>query len=191
MEQLPGVDRGFGIGERLERLPLDDDRSGGASCRLRVVGGDDRHRLAPVAGLAVAQDRLILIDLAEGGQARHVVLGEHGAHPRHGEGGGDVEPGDAGPGVGAAPGGAPQHPVGLEVRRVGEVAGDLGDPVGAPGIGPDSAADSGSSRRRHGDSPVRACRARRMPPYPVQRQMLPDNASRISGSVGSGCCCSR
>ena len=76
--QRLGVDRLLGVGDRLERLVVDLDLGGGVAGGLRVVGGDDRDRLALVADLVPRQHRLVgdlePVRLAAG----HVLVREHG-----------------------------------------------------------------------------------------------------------------
>ena len=47
--KLRALGRALHVGDRLERLPLDDDRLGRAPGLLRVLGGDERVGLAEVA----------------------------------------------------------------------------------------------------------------------------------------------
>ena len=148
----------------VEHLVVDLDLRRGVARRLRVVGGDDRHRLALVAHLVEGQHRLVgdlePVDLA----ARHVLVGEDGVHAADGERGGEVDLADAGARVRAAQGRAPQHSVGPQVRRVGEVALDLGDAVRAAQALADPAADRRSptlirAPPASGGSPRRCSRA--------------------------------
>ena len=128
--QRLGVEGVLGIGDRRQRLEVDLDLRGGAARGLGVVGGDDRDRLALVAHLVPGEDRLVGDLEPVGLAAGDVLVGEDRVHAGDGERGRDVELADAGARVGAAEGGAPQHPVGPQVGRVGELALDLGDAVG-------------------------------------------------------------
>ena len=106
---------------------------GGAAGGLGMVGGDQGDRLALVADVLPGQDGLVgdlqTVGLAPG----DVVGGEHGQDPGHEQGLGGLDGADPGPGVGAADGGAPEHPLGPQVRGVGELALHLERAVGPPG----------------------------------------------------------
>ena len=83
----------------------------------------------------------------------------------------------------------PEHPGRLEVARVGELALHLRRAVGPGDAIPDPAGDRGRRRRAHDAA---ACRtASKILAYPVQRQRLPESASRISSSEGAGFASSR
>ncbi|GAB3823997.1 hypothetical protein GCM10027610_001650 [Dactylosporangium cerinum] len=94
-----------------------------------MVGGDDRDGLTRVADLAHGEHRLVGVFEAVQLLARDVLGGEHGVHAGGGDGAGEVDPDDPGPGVRAAQGRAPQHPVGPQVGGERELAGDLQRPV--------------------------------------------------------------
>ena len=165
--QRLGVEGQLGVGDRLEHLVVDLDLGGRVAGGLRVVGGDDRDRLALVADLVPGQHRLVgdlePVDLAAG----HVLVREHGVHAADRERRRDVQLADARPRVRAAQGRAPQHPVGPQVGRVGEVALHLGDAVGAADALADAAADGGlDASYRHLLEPAARgarCRARSRP----------------------------
>ena len=58
MERLL-LGRALRVDDGLERLVLDDDRLGRAARLLRMLGGDERHRLAVVAHAVDREHRLI------------------------------------------------------------------------------------------------------------------------------------
>jgi hypothetical protein len=119
-----GVDQGLGD------LVVDGDGGRGPAGGLRVVGGDRGHRLAVGADHQVGEDRLVVVLEAVGAAAPEVVVGDDGMDAGDGEGGGGVEGPDAGRGVGAAQGRAPEHPLQEQVRGEGELPGGLGRGVG-------------------------------------------------------------
>jgi hypothetical protein len=59
LRQASGRARRARVGDRLEHLVVDDDPLHGPPRGLRVVGGDDRDRLALVADLVDGQHRLV------------------------------------------------------------------------------------------------------------------------------------
>ena len=126
-----GVQGGGHVRDRRQRLVVDDDAGGGATGGLRVVGGDDRHRLAGVAHLVDREDGLVGDLEAVGRRSGHVLVGQHGCHPGGGDRSRDVEGADAGAGVRAAQRDAPEHVLHPGVGGVGELAGDLADAVRA------------------------------------------------------------
>ena len=125
--------RPLGIDHGLERLVLDADRGGRASRLLRLLGRDDRHRLAEVADAVAGEHRLVGELEPVRLPAGDVVVREHGVHARQRERLGDVDLEDPRVRVRAADRAAPEHPGRVEVARVGELAGDLRDRVGATG----------------------------------------------------------
>ena len=141
--QRLGVEGELGVGDRLLDLVVDLDLGGRVAGGLRVVGGDERHRLALVADLVPGQHRLVgdlePVHLATG----HVLVREDGVHAADRERGRDVQLADARPRVRAAQGRSPQHPVGPQVGGIGEVALHLRDAVGAADALADAAADGG------------------------------------------------
>ena len=88
--------------------------------------------------------------------AGHVGVGEDGVDARHRGRGGGVERADAGARVRAAQRRAPEHPVGAEVGRVGELAAHLRDAVGAQRAVADPAAAADVGRERRGDDAHRS-----------------------------------
>ena len=72
--------RDLGVGQRDEHLVVDVNLGSGAARLLRMVGGDERNRLAPVADGVDCQDRLVgylqAVDLA----TRHVLMRQHRPH---------------------------------------------------------------------------------------------------------------
>ena len=176
----------LGIGERFERFPFDDDCRSGSASGLFVVGSYNGDGFTPVLGRAVAEDRLVLFFLSERGFALNVVLRQYGTDAVHRECRSDIKAGQAGMGVGAAQGGTPQHVLGPQVGRVGEVPHHLRSAVRAPHARSDSSSDTRGRPGGHTSPLATVSKARRIAPYPVQRQMLPERASRISISLGCG-----
>ena len=129
MERLL-LGRTLGIDDELERLVLDDDRLGGAARLLRMLGGDEGHRLAVVANAVDGEHRLVGELEAVGLAAGNVLVREDGMDARHRHGLGDVDRDDAGVGVRAAERVPPQHSRGIEIARVRELSLHLGRPVG-------------------------------------------------------------
>ena len=98
------------VGDRFEDFVLDDDRLDRAARGLRVVGGDDRDRLAVVAHLVDGQDGMVVRDQAVVLAAGNVLVRQHRVHAGQRERGCDVDPLDQRPGMRAAQGRAEQHP---------------------------------------------------------------------------------
>ena len=119
----------FGIDDWLERLISDADPLGGAARLLRVLGRNDRDRLAEVADAVDREHRLVGELEPVGLCARDVGVGQHRMDPGHADGLRDVDLGDQGVRVRAAQRVAPEHPGCEEVARVGELAGHLRDRV--------------------------------------------------------------
>ena len=130
MERLL-LGRALGIAHRLERLVVDADSLGGAPRLLRVVGGDDRHRLAVVADAVDREHGLVGELEAVRLLAGDVGVREDGVHARHRERLGEVDARDCRVRVRAAERVAPEHPRRIEVARVEELAFHLRDAVGA------------------------------------------------------------
>ena len=124
-----GVHRPAGVGDGGQHLVVDLDPLGRPAGGLRVVGGDERDRLALVADELRGQHRLVGVLQAEGVVPGDVVGGEHRPDARHGQRVGDVDAADAGVRVRAAQRDAPAHLVVPQVAGVGELAGDLERPV--------------------------------------------------------------
>jgi hypothetical protein len=119
------------VGDRDERLVVDDDQLRGAARLLRMLGGDERDRLAEVADAVDRKNRLIEelepVRLASG----HVGVGEDRVHARDRERAREVDRPHARVRVRAAQRVAPEHSRGLKVARVLELPRRLGNPVGA------------------------------------------------------------
>ena len=115
----------------LERLVLDDDPCRGSPRLLRLLGGDERDRLAVEAHALGGEHGLVGELEPVGLAAGNVGLRQNGVHSRHGHGGRHVERDDAGVRVRAADRATPEHAGRVEVARVHELAGDLRDRVGA------------------------------------------------------------
>ena len=113
--------RPLGIDDELERLVLDPDLLGGPAGLLRVLGGDERDRLAEVADAVDREHRLVGELEAVELRAGDVVVGENRVDARHRQRLGDVDRDDARVRVRAAQGVAPEHPRRPEVARVGEL----------------------------------------------------------------------
>ena len=110
---------------RLEQLVLDADRGSRTPRLLRLLGGDERHRLAVIADAVGGEHRLVGELEAVRLLAWHVGVREHGVHTGHPQGGGDVELDDLRVRMRAANGDAPEHPGRVQVARVLEFAGHL------------------------------------------------------------------
>ena len=100
-----GSRRVLGVGERLELLVVDLDPLGGAARGLRVVGGDDRHRLALVADLAERQHRLVVVLEPVRLAAGDVLVGQDRVDARDRERGAELDR------RGSAPAGAGERSV--------------------------------------------------------------------------------
>ena len=124
MERLL-LGRALHVGDRLEHLVLDPDCGSRTARLLRLLGGDERDRLAVVADAVRGEHRLVCELEAVRLLARHVGVREHGVHTGHPQGGGDVELDDLRVRMRAANGDAPEHPGRVQVARVGEFAGHL------------------------------------------------------------------
>lgn len=131
-EDRAGGGGGGLVGDERQLPVLHLDLGGGAARGLRVVGGDDRDRLAVVADLAVGEDRgvpdLQPVVAHVGGQ---VVVGHDGVHAGGGERLAGVDGDDLGVCDGGAQDLAPEHVLVPHVGRVRELAGDLEDAVRA------------------------------------------------------------
>ena len=117
--------RALHLRDRLEHLVLDADGRGGTPRLLRLLGGDERHRLAVVADAVGGEYGLVGELEAVRLLARHVGVREHGVHAGHPQSGGDVELDDLRVRMRAADGDAPEHPGRVQVARVRELAGHL------------------------------------------------------------------
>ena len=135
-QRVLGVVRGPPrVADRVQDLVVDLDALHRPARRLRVVGGHHGHCLTLVAHLVVGEYGLVLELQAVALLAGHVLVCEHRRHTGDLQGLGDVDAQDLGVRVGAAQGRAPQHVLHPQVRRVGELAGDLQRPVGAARAG--------------------------------------------------------
>jgi hypothetical protein len=126
-----GGQRGLHRDDRVQRLVAHVDQGRGAPGGRRVIGGDDRDRLAVVADAVDGEHGLIGPDDADAAVARNVVGGQHRVHAVQCERGARVDAQDPRRGVRRAGGRAVQHPVDPQVRGVQEPPVDLRGPVGA------------------------------------------------------------
>ncbi len=132
--RVPGMQRvlfrrALGVDDELEFLVLDADALRRAPRLLRVLGGDQRDRLTEVADAVDREHRLVgeLEPVRLG--PRDVVVREHRVHAGHRQRLGDVELDDPRVRMWAAQRVAPEHPLGVEVARVGELARHLRDGI--------------------------------------------------------------
>ncbi len=176
--------RALRVDHRLERLVLDANGCRRATRLLRLLGRDDRDGLAEVANPVARENGLIRELEPVGLLPRHVLVREHGVDSRKRAGRRDVDLEDAGVRVRAAHRLAPEHPRGLQVAGVRELAGDLRNGVGAAPARRRAPPREGRRGRAH--RAAAWCTASRIFWYPVQRQRLPESASRISSSLGFG-----
>ena len=157
------LERARHVVDRRQRLVLDRDRAHGVARLLQRLRGDDRDGLAVVAHAVDREHGLVGELEAVRLGARDVVVREHGVHAGQLERRGDVDRDDARVRVRAAQRRAVQHPGDVEVARVGELAGDLRNAVGALDRLADAAAHE--LRRAHARSSAAASRtASRMRP---------------------------
>ena len=119
------------IGDRLEQLVLDAHCSARTAGLLRLLRRDYRHRLAEVAHAIAGEHRLVSEVEPVGLLSGDVLVRENRMHTRHADRFGRIDPDDSRVGVRAADSVAPEHSRGLEIARVGELAGDLRHGVGA------------------------------------------------------------
>ncbi len=82
-DEVGSLGRALHVGDRLERLVVDADPLGGAARLLRMLGGDERDRLAVVEDAVDREHRLVGELEAVELLARHVVVREHGVHAGH------------------------------------------------------------------------------------------------------------
>ena len=165
-----------------ERLVLDDDRLGGTTRLLGMVGGNQRDRLTVIAHAIDREHRLIGELEPVRLRAGNIGVGQDGMHPGEQEGRAEVDRDDARVRMRAAQRPSPEHPRLIEIARVRERAGHLGDAVRAAGL--DLRAPSLQRARAHASAALRT--ASKIRPYPVHRQTFPESASRISSSLGEG-----
>ena len=126
-----GFGRLLGVGDRLLRDVVDLYGRGGAAGLLRVLGGDERDRLAEVAHLVHGQDGLVGELESVALFAGNVAVREDSVNAGHALRLRGADALHLRGRVRAADGVAVEHPRGEEVARVGELAGDLGDGVDA------------------------------------------------------------
>ena len=177
------VERALGIGQRLEHLVVDLDPLRRRARGLGVVGGHDRDGLALVADVLPREHGLVGDLQPVGLAAGHVLVGEHGLHAGHAQRGADLDRADLGPRMRRAQRRAPQHPVRPRIGRVGELALDLRDPVGAADALADAGAGLGDGA--HAIAPARcasrsdcALRSRAATPSSNVRTSPPETTTR-------------
>ncbi|MEJ2211151.1 MAG: hypothetical protein P8129_19210 [Anaerolineae bacterium] len=110
----------LGAGSHRQGLVLDLDQVQRLAGDLGRVGGHHGHRVAQVADLVVAQHGPVVVDQAVSVAARHVGVGQHGAHAGQSLGLAGVDGQDAGVGIFGPQRGAVQHALeGVIVRELG------------------------------------------------------------------------
>ena len=134
------------IRDRSERLVVDGDALGRAPGLLGMLGGHDRDGLSEVADAVDREDRLVVELEPVRLSSRHVLMRQHRMYAWHRQRGGEIDAADERVRVRGAQRVAPQHPGGLQVARVLELAGRLRRPVGAA----DALADPAQHRLRRG-----------------------------------------
>src|SRR6202165_2416621 len=122
-------ERPLHVGDRGDDLVVDGDLLQRGPGQFRILRGDDRDGLAGVAHDIHGQHRLGPDVASEGLHARHIGVGQPGAHAWCLESGRRVDRNDPGMWMRAAQGRAPEHPVAAEVARVLELPLHLGDAV--------------------------------------------------------------
>src|SRR5438445_2023576 len=140
-----------------------------------MIGRHQRDCLTPVADDVGGEHRLVFDLESVEVLAGYVVVRQQGANAGGGASFGRVDGQDSGVGMRTSRRCAPQHSFDVKIGRICEVAAHLGRPV----VPENALADP------HAE-PAALCTAARIFAYPVQRQMLPANASRICASVGCG-----
>ena len=142
------LERALHVDDRLERLVLDDDRGERAARLLRMLGGDDRDRLADVPDAVDREHRLVgelePVSFLPGTSACVSTAWTPGSVERRRE----VDRDDPRVGVRAAQRVAPEHPGRGEVARVRELARHLRRRV----VPQDALADAADGERRAGAS---------------------------------------
>ena len=175
--------RASGVDHGLEELVLDLHGSRRTSRLLRLLGGNDDHRLAEVADAVDREHRLVAKVEPVQLVARNVLVRQDGVDAWQSQRRRDVDPGDTRVRMRAADGLPPEHPCDVQIARVLELARDLRHGIAADrgrlGVAPLQRA------RRSAHEPAARWTASRIFWYPVQRQRFPESASRISSSVGS------
>ena len=156
------LERGHGIGDRLEHLVVHDDLARREPGHLGVVGGDQRDRLARVPHQVGGEHRLVGVLEPVGVLARNVIAGQDGIDAGRGQGLADRYRPDPGVRVRAAQRRAPDHVVHPQVAAVGELPGDL-----PPAVRPDRAgADAAGLGLAQPVAPGRNAGWRGCPPRP-------------------------
>ncbi len=145
------LERPLHVDDRLELLVGDGDPLRRPPRLLRVLRGDERDRLADVAHAVDREHRLVGELEPVALRARYVGVREDGVHAGHGQRLRDVDREHARVRVRAPHRVAPEHPGGVEVGRVRELAGRLRRAVGAEDEVADAAdAELRDGRRGHG-----------------------------------------
>jgi hypothetical protein len=139
----------LGVDDRVERLVLDTDALGGAARLLRVLGRDDRNRLAEVADPLEREHRLVRELEPVAPLAGHVLVRQHRVHAGQAHRFRDVDRRDPRVRVRAAHGRSPEHAGRVQVARIRELAGDLRNRVAAEDRLPHAADLETFRRRRH------------------------------------------
>ncbi len=172
------------VDDRLEWLVLDANPLGRAARLLRMFRGYERNRFSEVTHALVGEHRLVLelepVALLTG----NIFLRQHCVHAGHTDRPRDVDRRDARMGVRTAHRVAPEHPCRLQVAGIGELPGDLRNAVDTRNALTDA---SELEFRRGGPAHNDAAAIRtasKILAYPVQRQRLPESASRMSSSLG-------
>jgi hypothetical protein len=150
------------VHERLERLVVHLDQLGRPPRGLGMVGRDDRDRLALVADDVDREHRLVRDLEPVGLAAGNVIVRLDRVDAPERERLAEVDRADARVRMRAPERGPPQHPVGPEVRGVGELALHLQGPVGPVDALADAVPDGRAYRVRAGAAhAIRASAAER------------------------------
>ena len=119
------------VGDRDERLVVDDDQRSSTPCLFRMLRGDERNRLSEVAD-AVDREHGLVEELEPVRLAtRDVGVREHRVHACDAECARQVDRSHPRVRVRAAKRVAPEHPGRLQIARVRELAGGLRHAVDA------------------------------------------------------------
>ncbi len=114
--------RALHVGDRLERLVVDDDALGGTARLLGMLGGDERDRFTVVEDAVDREHRLIGELEAVRLRAGNIVVSEHCVHARHRHGLGDVDRADTRVRVRAPQRVTPKHARDDQIACVRELA---------------------------------------------------------------------
>src|SRR5206468_11068231 len=153
---------------------------------LRRLRRDDRDRLTDIADLAARENGLVELHETEELARRQLVRGDDRLHAAHLLRGGRVDSRDPRMRVRAPHRRTEEHPLPAEVAAVLELALHFGRAVGPLDRLAHTSADSSSRNsgpHRRYIAPDARSTASRIFPYPVQRQMFPERASRTSCSL--------